>query len=43
MLLYEPVSSPEGMLAKQAMLELRDLRLVKQQFEKSIKHTKSVK
>lgn len=37
MLLYEPAKSPEGMLAKQAMHELRDLRAVKQQLEKSIK------
>ncbi|XP_031622416.1 SET domain-containing protein SmydA-8-like isoform X2 [Contarinia nasturtii] len=37
MLLYEPSSNPEGMLCKQAMFELKELRLMKQRVEKSIK------
>lgn len=37
MLLYEPPSNPEGMLAKQAMYELKELRLVRQRVEKSMK------
>lgn len=37
MLLYEPATNPEGMLAKQAMYELKELRTIKQHVEKSIK------
>lgn len=40
MLLYEPVSNPEGMLAKQAMYELKELRMEKTRIEKFIKRKK---
>lgn len=36
MLIYEPISSPEGMLAKQAMYELKDLRSEKQRIAKQL-------
>lgn len=37
MLLYEPATNPEGMLAKQAMYELKELRMIKQKIEKILK------
>lgn len=37
MLLYEPVENPEGMLAKQAMYEVKELRAIKARIEKSLK------
>lgn len=37
MLIYEPATNPEGMLAKQAMRELKELRTRKTQMEKTIK------
>lgn len=40
MLLYEPVSNPEGLLAKQAMYELKELRMEKTRMEKFIKRKK---
>lgn len=39
MLIYEPATNPEGMLAKQAMRELKELRMKKAQIEKTIKKT----
>lgn len=41
MLLYEPLTNPEGMLARQAMRELKEMRTIKQQIENAIKKTKS--
>lgn len=43
MLLYEPATNPEGMLAKQAMFELKEMRLMKQRVEKSMKKSSSRK
>lgn len=37
MLIYEPATNPEGMLAKQAMCELKELRTRKIQIEKTSK------
>lgn len=37
MLLYEPATNPEGMLAKQAMFELKELRTMKARIEKAVK------
>lgn len=36
MLIYEPITNPEGMLAKQAMYELKDLRSEKQKIAKQL-------
>lgn len=36
MLIYEPITNPEGMLAKQAMYELKDLRSEKQRIAEQL-------
>ncbi|XP_055320157.1 SET domain-containing protein SmydA-8-like [Sitodiplosis mosellana] len=41
MLLYEPATNPEGMLAKQAMYELKELRIIRQRIEKIMKKKSS--
>lgn len=43
MLLYEPAMNPEGMLAKQAMYELKELRMIKQRIEKTVKKSTTSK
>lgn len=43
MLLYEPATNPEGMLAKQAMYELKELRIIKQRMEKIVKKSTAQK
>lgn len=41
LLLYEPPTNPEGMLARQAMYELKELRTIKARIEKTIKKSQS--
>lgn len=43
MLLYEPASNPEGLLAKQAMYDLKELRMERTYIEKLIKKRHAAK